>query len=459
MRGDTQIIFRNLPLREGSGSLKTYLAALVRDHRRLYGHPDIRILTPESASELVSTTPGDHILIESPGSKPGRDGSLKVLVHPETPQVDEKEKVDYKDFHGYTVARQGDHLVEIHHAYPGKPGVNIYGVETPVIPGKEVEFHAGENVNEVIHEDVTYFTAAVDGLVQLKPLSISLSETMIVNGDVDLKTGNIDFRKNVLIRGSVTENFSVSTGEDLIIEGLIAAGAKVKCDGCLIVLGGILGGSTRVRAGKEGKVNFVQDAGVYCEGSLTVQKYSLNAHLFSEDTLTILGRGLKANHQAMEGGSGTAMRALVLASAGSEMRETTLTAGYNPYVEKTLSNINDALGAVELQITSLMNRLGGTIDTNVLLERIRRMSPQEKKKIREHLAELKGFTQKREELLAERNRKLSALRNNDPQRLSIRVMGRVVPKIHLRMVDATHSVEHLDRGTVFRLQEGMIVKQ
>jgi len=458
LRGDRKIIFRDLPLTEGTESLKTHLSTLVRDHRRTYIHPDIHVLTPESAALLVQGSPKDHVLIDSPGSEPGRDGTLKVLVREAKPKFDDHERVDYRDFRNYTVAREGDHLVELHHPFPGTVGVNIYGVENPVTPGKEITFHAGENVNEVVHDDTTYFIAATDGLVQLKPSSVSVSEAMIVHGDVDLKTGNLDFKKDVLVKGSVTENFIIAAGGDLIVEGLIAAGAQVTCGGSLTVMGGIFGSSTRIKAGKEGVINFIQDARVYCEGSLKVMKYALNAHLFSGDSLTLLGRGLKDNRQALEGGSATAMRAMSLASGGSEMRETTLTVGYNPYAERALAHIGEALGAVELQITTIMNRLGCGTDMSVLLERIKRMAPPERRKVRDNLSLLKELTQKRQELLAERNRKRTTLYYNDPERLSLRIEGRLVPKVHIRMVDAALSVEHPDYKTGFRLQNGVIVK-
>lgn len=458
LRGDRQIIFRDLPLKEGTESLKTHLSTLVRDHRRLYIHPDIHVLTPESAALLVKGSPKDHVLIDSPGSEPGRDGSLKILVCEEKPILDENQRVDYRDFHSYMVAREGDQLAELHHPFPGKPGVNLYGEENPVTPGKEIVFHAGDNVKEVVQESTTCFIAAVDGLVQMKSSSVSVSEAMIVPGDVDLKTGNVDFMKDVLIKGSVTENFIVSAGGDLIVEGLIAAGAEVTCGGSLTVMGGIIGASTRVKAAKDGRINFIQDAGIYCEGSLTVMKYALNAHLFAGDSLNVMGQGLNANHRAVEGGSATAMRAMNLASAGSEMRETALTAGYNPYVERTLARIGEALGALELQISSLMNRFGCGSDMTVLLERIRRMAPLDRQKVREALARLKEYIQKREELLAERNRKQAALYYNDPERLHIQIEGRLEPKVHIRLIDEILLVEHPDNGSKFRLLNGEIVK-
>ena len=459
LQGDTKIIFRSLPVKEGTESLKNFLSSYVQDHRRRYIHPDIHILTPEAASMLVNHSPKDHILVESPGSEPGRDGSVKVLVHPQIPHVDDREQVDYRDFHSYMVARAGDRLVELTHPFPGKVGVNVYGEENQVTPGKEIVFQAGENVEEVSHENTTFLVASVDGLVILKPSSISISETMIVPGDVDLKTGNVDFRKNVLIKGSVTENFIVSAGEDLIVEGLIAAGADVRCGGSLTVLGGILGASTRVKAAQDGMISFIQDAGLYCEGSLTVLKYALNAHLFAGDSLVVLGQGLKASRQAVEGGSATAMRTMNLASAGSEMPESSLTAGYNPYAERALTNIGEALGAVELQITSLMNHLGWGIEMPVLLERIRRMAPPDRKKIRETMVQLKEFIRKREELLAERNRRQAVLYYNDPERLHIQIKGKLEPRVHIRMVDVALLVEHPDYGPGYHLQNGEIIRQ
>lgn len=100
-----------------------------------------------------------------------------------------------------------------------------------------------------------------------------------VNGDVDFAIGNIDFVGNVVIRGNVLTGFKIKAGGDIRITGGVE-GAIVEAAGSIEISAGILGHNKgMLKAGKNVKCAFVQDATVEAAEDIVVSQSIMHSNI------------------------------------------------------------------------------------------------------------------------------------------------------------------------------------
>jgi uncharacterized protein (DUF342 family) len=149
-----------------------------------------------------------------------------------------------------------------------------------------------------LSEDGLKLYAEFSGYLYRKTGLYCVGKDYILEGDVNFKSGNIDFLGDVHIKGSVTEGFSVTAGGNIVVEAE-CDGAQLKSrKGNVIVNGGFFGKGTGSIEAPMGKVSLTlaQDLSISCK-ELEVSKallhsqveaYSLKAT--AKDTLVAGGR-------------------------------------------------------------------------------------------------------------------------------------------------------------------------
>lgn len=192
--------------------------------------------------------------------------------------------VDYKNVDVFQIVKKGQALCEIAPPTPGRDGVNVFGAAIPARPGRPVTNPCGANT-EWAQDGVTLLAAA-DGAVNFNGTVVSVSEQLNITGDVDLSTGNVRFGGDIIVRGSVNENFIVECGGNLTVKGKIG-GADVRVGGNLIVAEGVngsrqrtieVGGFMRARYIESGVIkvkgdlfaDYIIDSSVDCGGNITL---------------------------------------------------------------------------------------------------------------------------------------------------------------------------------------------
>ncbi len=456
---DYSVVFRKLPLASGDEMLASFLAKKCRSHRQRYLHPDISVFSPEQAELLVKGETGDTVIIKGIEPQAGREAQITVRVEPQSPDKNRMGSIDYREFHHYIIAARDQVLVEKKEPFAGIDGVSVTGDLIPVTAGRDLPFAAGENISIEQEGDLTLFKAAIDGLVHISDTSVSVSEVMLVKKDVDLSTGNIVYEKDVVVKGSVRSGFSLHAKGDVVVHGTVEPGVEIDCGGNLTIFGGVLGSSTYLRIKGSAEIGFVQDSRVYCSGTLYIEKHALNAHLFAGEHLHVDGKGIKDRGQAVQGGSCTAMGEIHLHSIGSALVDTEITSGYNAYAEASMKNIEEALAALDVHISKLMERIGIDTDIQKYREKLRDMRPDQREKLKKALIELKSFTLKREALEKEKEERRKSIYQSDPSLLRIHVKNRLVPRVIVHMLEENHTFTGTRSSLNLRLFEGHIVEQ
>jgi Predicted polymerase, most proteins contain PALM domain, HD hydrolase domain and Zn-ribbon domain len=212
----------------------------------------------------------------------GKDGVIRLVF-----DLDEEEHkpveledgtVDFKELSKIRNVKKGQLIAERVPAEAGVPGKAVNGEVIPAKNGKEARFRIGKNV--VVNPEQTAMYAAIDGMVaKTEREKINVFPVFEVNGDVDYKTGNIDFVGTVVIRGNVLTGFRVKAGGDIRIVGGVE-GAEIEADGSLEITGGIMAGNKGfVRAGKNVKCSFIQDANVFAAEDIIVSQSIMHSNI------------------------------------------------------------------------------------------------------------------------------------------------------------------------------------
>ncbi|HHX24090.1 MAG TPA: DUF342 domain-containing protein [Thermoanaerobacterales bacterium] len=204
-------------------------------------------------SHAVTTCDAVEIVIaRGDPPKPGKDGYVEFLftLDSKIPVLaEEDETVDFRKRYTFTSVEAGDVLAIKHSPEPGGSGTSVTGeIILPPTP-REVVLSAGEGA--ILTKDGKRVVATRSGRPTMSrrrnKFKVSVVNELVHAGDVDLSSGNIGFKGDVLILGNVTENMLVESKQDIKINGLVSC-AKVQASGSILVQGNIL--SSLITAGR-----------------------------------------------------------------------------------------------------------------------------------------------------------------------------------------------------------------
>ena len=216
------------------------------------------------------------------GREPYIYQSFKDTASKATPEMDDV-NIDIRDMQQRTMVKEGQLIAELRYKKPAKTGLTVYGDVVDALINDDMIIHIGEGVQQKGRK----FYATCDGVPVIENESISLNKSLIFNGDVNLRTGNIRFDGPVEIKGAIDNGSIVETTGDLIVHGTIR-GAYVKAGGNITVYSGIVTGSQgSIYAGGDIRAEFVENSAITCRGNLIVGKALLNCRVVSNGSIEI----------------------------------------------------------------------------------------------------------------------------------------------------------------------------
>ncbi|MDR2295164.1 MAG: FapA family protein [Clostridiales Family XIII bacterium] len=179
---------------------------------------------------------------------------------------DDTALVDYKNVDVFQIVEKDQILCEITPPTQGTDGTNVFGGNIPARPGRAVPNPRGTNTEW--SEDGTKLIAATAGVVSFNGTVINVVEQLRIAGDVDLSTGNVRFGGDVVVKGSINENFIVECGGNLTVKGKIGS-ADVRVKGNLIVAEGVNGSRQRsITVGGFMRARYIENGTIKVEGDL-----------------------------------------------------------------------------------------------------------------------------------------------------------------------------------------------
>jgi hypothetical protein len=161
-----------------------------------------------------------------------------------------------------------------------------------------------------------HLVAKKNGAVVKKGGKIAVDNLLVIHGNVDYDTGNIDFDGNVEIHGTVRDQFSVRATKDISIEGEIGVGAAKKIEsvnGDVYIKGGLNGKGITVITGNNIFLKYVKEGILKAKNDIHIGLYAIDAVIESENVFLsekkgkIIGGRLKAKYRVESNAIGNKM--------------------------------------------------------------------------------------------------------------------------------------------------------
>jgi uncharacterized protein (DUF342 family) len=355
-------------------------------------------------------------------------------------------KIDFKELNIIQNVFKDEKLAVFHPAEKGEAGFTVTGKTLPAHDGKEIQFAAGKNVH--FAADNSTILADINGQVVMANGKINIEAVYVVEGNVDLKTGNILFLGNVIVRGNVKEGFSVKASGNIEVHGMVDK-ATLTAEGDIVVRQGIAGkkGET-ITAGHSIWARFIENAVVSAGSMVVVYDGILNSFIEAESRIICQGK-----RAAIIGGDLRATEEISAKSIGSPGNtETICEVGIEPKKKKELDSLIEKKSKLNAEFSTANINLKTLTD----IKRQRQSLPEDKEKYLEELTEeckrLESELKTIDDEIEEITRFLRNMTTNGRISASSKVYSGVI--INIR--DAKYNVHNDFKATTFILENGLI---
>lgn len=254
------------------------------------------------------------------GILPEKGQNAKISYYkiaPKKPTLDDKNNANHYEMNLINNVKKGDWLGEKIPATKGKDGKNIYGEALPGSLGEDRHLkYDYKSVNCIEKNKVEQLVAKKNGAVVKKGGKIAVDNLLVIHGNVDYDTGNIDFDGNVVIRGTVRDQFSVRATKDISIEGDIGVGAAKKIesvDGDVYIKGGLNGKGVTVITANNIFLKYVKEGILKAKKDIHIGLYAIDTIIESENVFLsekkgkIIGGQLNAKYRVESNAIGNQM--------------------------------------------------------------------------------------------------------------------------------------------------------
>lgn len=268
--------------------------------------------------------------------------------------------------------KKGQMLASVVPPMNGTQGKDVTGRIVPAKQGRPIRTKPGNNV---MFESGQFY-ATCDGQVSITEKAISVNPVFEVKGDLDLRTGNLDFVGNIAIRGNVPSGYELKAGGDIIVDGLVEA-ANLHAEGNIVIKGGVAGAMKgKVTAGGSVLANYLNQANVKAGQDIIVRSSILHSKL------TAAGN-VDCHTGTIIGGTISAGRNITVKELGNELfTKTELAVGWDPLLEQaeleTIHSIETVkanirkLTEIEMKLADIGSRAGAlTVEQQQMISKQR----------------------------------------------------------------------------------------
>lgn len=352
----------------------------------------------------------------------GVDGHFNLLFKTEVdnhPKVLEDGSVDYRNIDLYEPVHQGMKIAEYIPATPGHFGYNVAGGVINCNNGRELSPLKGSGFT--ISDDKKTYYSALDGKIEYKNDTITVTNVLDITGDVDLTTGDVIFNGDIIIHGNVHMGSVIRSKNNITIMGNVE-GAMLYAGGEIQLKAGMQGGGKGyVEADGDIWGKFFEQTKIRCNGNLNVNSM-MNCDVFCCGDITISGR-----HGIIVGGT-TMTQGNINATVIGNMAEvkTVIAAGVNEKLVKEINSLEGEIKTVK-EAHSKHERI---------LEMLKSIkNPSEKDKITKMLDQVIQSMQELDHKLAGLNSELEAklFQTQNYSKSKITVQKYLYPNVHITL--------------------------
>lgn len=190
-------------------------------------------------------TSGSWIIARGIPPKPPVDGRIEIVCDLTVSKAaqEEGERIDYFDRGVINSVEPGEVLAYWHPPVEGEPGKDVYGNVVEPRPPKNTHFLVGSGVKLI--ENGRVAVAEIAGRPCFEYKRLCVRSQLRIPGDVDICTGNIEFKGDVVVLGDVKESLAVKAGGRVEVKGNVFH-ARIIAGSQGIIRGNLIGGHVSV---------------------------------------------------------------------------------------------------------------------------------------------------------------------------------------------------------------------
>ncbi|MDR3000080.1 MAG: FapA family protein [Fibromonadaceae bacterium] len=230
----------------------------------------------------------DFIIATATPPIAGKDAILEevIQIDPDAkPFLNEDGTADYRKWGNIRQIKEGEVICTRVPPTPGIPGISVFGYPLSPTPGEDFALPIGLNTR--IKDNETKLVAAINGFLYRDGRDICVGGVYIIKGDVDYKTGNIEYHGDVLVRGSVMADFSVVANGNISVEGSVESAHLESKTGNIFLKGSVFGlNRGSIVAAKDIRAGNVQDCTLKAGQTITVIGQIRNCKIETQNLTT-----------------------------------------------------------------------------------------------------------------------------------------------------------------------------
>ena len=427
-------------------SLESYLSFLKSNHV-VYG------IKEDFLSDFADRPVYREKVEVAEGSKPvdGKDAYIDYKFDPDQTKVKLREgndgRVNFKELNIIQNVMQNQPLAVKIPAESGVSGRTVTGKMLPAKNGRDIPLPVGDNVH--VGDDGVTIVADIHGQVMVVNNKINVEPVLTVDGDVNLKTGNVIFLGTVMIKGNVEDGFSVKAAGNIEVNGIVAK-AELEAEGDIIIHQGINGKSGgMIRAGKSIWARFIENAQVEAGSMVVVSDGIINSQVDANDR--IICQGKRAHIMGGRLRASEEINAKILGNSTSGT-ETICEVGFDPRVKEEL---NQLMLAKE-QAMKQLDEVKLNMQTLINIKKQRRSLPEDKEEY------LKELMDKRQGLITDIKKAEEGIQKAQEFLNNIKIKGRVsasakvYPGVKIVIRDAKEDVRNEYRAVTFVMENDLV---
>ncbi|MDR0301465.1 MAG: FapA family protein [Treponema sp.] len=381
----------------------------------------------------------------------GKDAYIKYNFETDQTKIQLKEeasgRVNFKELNIIQNVVENQVLATKIPAEDGIDGKTVTGKILPAKAGSDIPMPLGNNVR--VGDSGDTIVASINGQVIIANGKVNVEPVLTVEGDVNLKTGNIIFLGTVIINGNVEDGFSVKADGNIEIKGTVSK-AELDAEGDIIIYQGINGkGSGKIRAGRSLWSRFIENANVDVGSMVVVSDGIINSHVDAGKSIVCIGK--RANIMGGRLRAGEEISANILGNSTSGT-ETICEVGFDPKSKIEL----DRLLATKTSSTEELETLKLDLQILINTKKQRKALPEEKEAYMQELMERRQVLTEELKKVDERIEKVQEYMNNIQTRGKVSAAKRVYPGVKIVIRDVREDVRTDYRATTFILENGLI---
>ena len=179
----------------------------------------------------------------------GKDGWFEFLFDTDVstkPKILKDGSVDYSEYGNVPFVDEGEKIAIYHPAVQGEDGLSFSNEVIVAKKGKDLARLKGKG----FYAEGNEYFAKTQGRVTYKDERLLVENELLIDGDVSLATGDINFSGNIHIRGNVLTGVVVASAKgDVIVDGYVEA-CQIYAGGSVVMKNGMQGnGKGKIIAG------------------------------------------------------------------------------------------------------------------------------------------------------------------------------------------------------------------